>query len=44
MVQTKYALYDEPIEEYIDLVPILESLYYDSEKFCSEIDHVEVAA
>ena len=44
VVQTKYALHDEPIEEYIDLVPVLESLYYDPEEFCAQIDRVEVAA
>ena len=39
------ALYEnasEPVEEYIDLVPILDNLYLDAAAFCSPIKHVEV--
>ena len=43
VVMAKYSLYDEPIEEYIDLVPVLESLYMDPEEFCAPIEGVEVA-
>jgi hypothetical protein len=40
------ATYDNPLvteEEYIDLVPILERLYFDSEAFLSRIERVRVS-
>ena len=40
-VQTKYKS-RPPEEEYIDLAPILESLYMDPEKFLSPIKGVEI--
>ena len=43
VVMTKYSVCDEPVEEYIDLVPVLESLYMDPEEFCAPIERVEVA-
>ena len=43
VVQTKYAVREEPIEEYIDLVPILRNLYLDPEDWCKGIDRVEVS-
>lgn len=43
VVEAKYAMYDEPIEEYIDLVPVLRNLLMDPEEFCSQIEHVEVS-
>lgn len=39
----KYAHNDEEEEEYIDLVPILENLYFDSDKFLAPIEKVRVA-
>ncbi|MDO4537219.1 MAG: hypothetical protein Q4B54_03575 [Coriobacteriales bacterium] len=43
VVMAKYTLYDEPIEEYIDLVPVLENLYMNPDEFCAPIENVEVA-
>lgn len=43
VVQTKYAVSDEPVEEYIDLVPILRNLYIDPDEYCSQIERVEVS-
>ena len=42
VVQTKYSVSDAPIEEYIDLVPVLQNLYIDPTEFCSPIRCVEV--
>ena len=39
----KYKQNQEPEEEYIDLVPILEKLYFDADKFLEPIKGVEVA-
>lgn len=39
----KYTHNDEEEEEYIDLVPILENLYFDSDKFLAPIEKVRVA-
>lgn len=33
----------EEIEEYIDLVPVLENLYYDTEEFLAPIKKVRIA-
>ena len=43
VVMAKYAHDDQPVEEYIDLVPILENLRMDSQEFLSPIKRVEVA-
>lgn len=42
VVQTKYAISELPIEEYIDLVPVLEELYIDPVEFLRPITRVEV--
>ena len=41
-VMTKYAHDDELIEEYIDLIPILEELYMDPEEILGGVDNLEV--
>lgn len=43
VVMAKYKQNQEPEEEYIDLVPILEMLYFDADKFLEPIKGVEVA-
>lgn len=43
VVEAKYTMYDEPIEEYIDIVPVLRNLLMDPGEFCSRIEGVEVA-
>ena len=43
VVDTKYTHDDQPIEEYIDLVPILENLLMDKDSFLRPIVNVEVA-
>ncbi len=42
VVDAKYSNYQEDIEDYIDLVPILERLYIKPEEFLSPIEDVEV--
>ena len=42
VVDTKYSHSDEPVEEYIDLIPILNNLMIDKETFLSQIKRVEV--
>lgn len=42
VVNAKYKHSDEPIEDYIDLKPILSRLYIDADTFLSAIDTVEV--
>jgi len=40
------ATYDNQpgeVEDYIDLIPILQNLYIDPDAFCAPIDRVEVA-
>ena len=44
VVMTKYSHSDELVEEYIDLIPVLENLYLDTETFLEPIKNVEVAA
>jgi hypothetical protein len=39
---TKYSHSEELIEEYIDLIPILENLYIDPASFLHNIKNVEV--
>lgn len=41
VVMAKYSGLDE-IEEYIDLIPILQNLYYDVEKFLDPIKEVKI--
>ena len=43
VVDTQYSHSNEPIEEYIDLVPILEDLNMDADKFLSGISNVIVS-
>lgn len=42
VVMTKYNHNEKPEEEYIDLIPILENLYFDVDKFLKPIKGVEV--
>jgi hypothetical protein len=42
VVMTKYSHNKEPEEEYIDLIPILKSLYMDEDDFLKPIKNVEV--
>lgn len=42
VVMAKYSHTEEEIEDYIDLVPILENLYIDVESFLNDIENVEV--
>ena len=43
VVMAKYKQNAEPEEEYIDLVPILQNLYFDADKFLEPIKGVKVA-
>ena len=43
VVMAKYQHNKESEEEYIDLVPILQNLYFDVDKFLNPIKGVEVA-
>lgn len=43
VVMAKYRHSDKEEEEYIDLAPILENLYFDSETFLSPIEGVRIA-
>ena len=43
VVMAKYRQNKEPEEEYIDLVPILQNLYFDAEKFLKPIKGVKIA-
>lgn len=43
VVDTKYSHSDTPIEEYIDLIPILDNLFIDKNDFLSTIKKVEIA-
>lgn len=42
VVMAKYAHNEKPEEEYIDLMPILEQLYIDADKFVNKIKKVSV--
>ena len=42
VVDVYYTHHDEPVEDYIDMVPMLEDLYIDSEDFLKPIKNVEV--
>ena len=41
-VMAKYKHNKEEIEEYIDLIPVLEGLYMDKEKFLAPIKEVKI--
>ena len=41
-VLAKYRQRDKEIEEYIDLIPVLEGLYMDKEKFLAPIKEVKI--
>ena len=41
-VMAKYKNRNEEIEEYIDLIPVLEGLYMDKEKFLAPIKEVKI--
>lgn len=43
VVMAKYKQNQNPEEEYIDLVPIFQNLYFDTEKFLAPIKKVAVA-
>lgn len=42
VVMTKYKHSDELVEEYIDLPPILDNLYFDTSEFLKPISRVEI--
>ena len=42
VVMTKYKHSDELVEEYIDLLPILDNLYFDTSQFLESIRRVEI--
>ena len=42
VVMAKYAHNDKEEEDYIDLVPILENLYFDTDNFLKQIEKVSV--
>ncbi len=41
-VMAKYMHNQNEVEEYIDLVPILEDLYYDADEFLAPIKKVRI--
>ena len=43
VVNAEYDGCPEPVEEYIDLVPILSNLYFDVDEFLAPIEEVAVA-
>lgn len=43
VVDATYSGFDSPVEEYIDLVPILENLYFDPSAFLQPIKEVVLA-
>lgn len=42
VVMARYACDEEPVEEYIDLVPVLKNLFMDPDGFLDPIEFVEV--
>ena len=42
VVMTKYLHDQKLIEEYIDLVPVLENLYYDADEYLDQIKEVKI--
>ncbi|MCM1161347.1 MAG: hypothetical protein NC412_08995 [Roseburia sp.] len=43
VVMAKYCHNEKPEEEYIDLIPILENLYYDVNDFLKPIEKVRIS-
>lgn len=43
VIDAIYTHSKDPVEDYIDMFPILEQLYIEPESFISTINHVEVA-
>ena len=43
VVMAKYKHNDKPEEEYIDLAPILQNLYFDADAVLSQIKGVQIA-
>ena len=43
VVMAKYKHLQKPEEEYIDLVPILQNLYFDADEFLTPIKKVKIA-
>lgn len=43
VVRAKYKNMEEDIEEYIDLIPILENLYIDADEFLKSIKKVRIS-
>lgn len=43
VVMAKYKHNDKPEEEYIDLAPILQNLYFDADGILSQIKEVKIA-
>ena len=43
VANAEYDGYPDPVEEYIDLVPILSNLYFDVDEFLAPIEEVAVA-
>ena len=43
VVMAKYKHNEKPEEEYIDLIPILKNLYFDTDEFCRQIKGVKIA-
>ena len=43
VLRAKYKHNEKPEEEYIDLVPIFQNLYFDVDRFLNPIKGVEVA-
>lgn len=42
VVMAKYDTKSDEVEEYVDMVPILDNLYYDTEKFLKPIKKVRI--
>ena len=42
VVMAKYEGNDNPEEDYIDLIPILENLYFDADEFLKPIEKVRI--
>ncbi len=42
VVMAKYSNNEDDIEEYIDLIPILQNLYFDTKSFLHSIERVDI--
>lgn len=42
VVLAKYRHDEKPVEEYIDLVPVLEDLYFDADEYLNQIKEVRI--